>query len=56
MWTTGCQPTATPDGLNVANMVLIARADGIPARSKVLGALTSAGFAAGFGYLAARRR
>jgi hypothetical protein len=43
-------------GLNVANTVLIARADGIPARSKVLGALTSAGFAAGFGYLAARRR
>jgi hypothetical protein len=43
-------------GLNVANTVLIARADGIPARSKVLGALTSAGFAAGFGFLAARRR
>jgi hypothetical protein len=43
-------------GLNVANTVLIARADGIPARSKVLGVLTSAGFAAGFGYLAARRR
>jgi hypothetical protein len=43
-------------GLNVANTVLIARADGIPARSKALGALTSAGFAAGFGYLAARRR
>jgi hypothetical protein len=42
-------------GLNVANTVLIARADGIPARSKVLGALTTAGFAARVGYLAARR-
>ena len=43
-------------GLNVANLVLIARTDGIPARSKALGALTSAGFAAGFGYLAAAQR
>jgi hypothetical protein len=43
-------------GLNVANTVLIVRAAGIPARSKLLGTLTSAGFAAGFGYLAARRR
>ena len=42
-------------GLNVVNTLLIARAGGIPARSKALGMLTSAGFAAGFGYLAARR-
>jgi hypothetical protein len=43
-------------GLNALNTLLIVRADGIPARSKVLGALTSAGFAAGFGYLASQRR
>ena len=43
-------------GLNAANVVLISRAGGIPARSKLLGALTSAGFAAGFGYVAAQRR
>jgi hypothetical protein len=43
-------------GLTALNTLLIARAHGIPARSKVLGTLTSAGFAAGFGYLAAQRR
>ena len=43
-------------GLNVANVVLIAKASGIPARSKFLGALTSAAFAAGFGYVATQRR
>jgi hypothetical protein len=43
-------------GMNALNTVLIARASGIPVRSKALGALTSAGFAAGFGYLAAQRR
>jgi hypothetical protein len=43
-------------GMTGLNAVLIVRADGIPGRARVLGALTSAGFAAGFGYLAARRR
>ena len=43
-------------GLNGLNTVMIARASGIPARSKALGALTSAGFAVGFGYLIAQRR
>src|SRR4051794_36328198 len=43
-------------GLNGLNTLLIARASSIPARSKLLGALTSAGFAAGFGYLVAQRR
>jgi hypothetical protein len=43
-------------GLNALNTVLLLRADGIPARSKLLGALTSAAFAAGFGYLTAQRR
>jgi hypothetical protein len=43
-------------GLNGLNTVLIARASSIPVRSKVLGALTSAAFAAGFGYLVAQRR
>ena len=43
-------------GMTGLNAVLIVRADGIPGRARVLGAVTSAGFAAGFGYLAARRR
>ena len=42
-------------GLNAVT-VLIARRGRIPARTMVLGALTSAGFAAGFAYLAAQRR
>src|SRR4051794_25756742 len=45
-----------PAGLTGVNTVLIARASSIPVRSKVLGALTSAVFAAGFGYLVAQRR
>jgi hypothetical protein len=43
-------------GLNVADTVLTARADGIPKRTRALGALTSAAFAGAFGYLALKRR
>ena len=43
-------------GMNAADAVLVARADGIPGRSRTMGALTSAAFAGAFGYLSAKRR
>ena len=43
-------------GLNAAETVLTARADGISARTRTLGALSSAAFAGAFGYLAVKRR
>ncbi len=43
-------------GLNVADTVLTARADGISGRTRTLGALSSAAFAGAFGYLALKRR
>ncbi len=43
-------------GMNLLDALLVARADGIPARSRAMGTLTSGGFAAAFGYLAAQRR
>jgi hypothetical protein len=43
-------------GLNAADTVLTARADGIPGRTRTLGALSSAAFAGALGYVAVKRR
>jgi hypothetical protein len=43
-------------GMNAFDALVVARAGGIPARSRAMGALTSGAFAAAFAYVAAQRR
>jgi hypothetical protein len=43
-------------GLNAVDAVLTARADGLPGRTRTLGALSSAAFAGALGYAALKRR